>query len=412
MQSFNEYLTEEPLFEAAGKRTHLTHLEDVVLDDGPSGVDFAIKTLREFSKILNGGSVSKGLNVSVKWDGAPALVFGHDPADGKFFVATKGAFSKTPTLAKNHGDIDKLYPGGLAPKMHVAFDVLKGTKPSAIVQGDMLFTSSMLGQQTIDGKTYVTFQPNTILYAVDVESDLGKRIAGAEFGIVAHTMYTGSKDITTYSAGAISSGVFSSIQQSKNLVLLDAGYDDVSGTVTFTSEEKGDFLLALDAAQNAAKSVNARLYDSILQEPLHGYIAQFVNNTVKQGAPVTPASVPGELTLFIDAIKQREIAARKTPAGKESIAQSFDKYLTVVRQNSSAFVKLFACHAALTRAKNLVVRKLGQAARVASFVPTGDGFKVTGPEGFVAVARDGKAVKLVDRLEFSRLNFTQPKNWQ
>ena len=411
MIGFTQFLTEGTLQEAAGKRTHLTHLEDVVLDDGPSGISFAIKTLKEFGKILKGG-VSKSYNVSVKWDGAPAIVFGTDPADGKFFVATKGAFSKSPKLGKSHADIDALYGSGPGAKLHAAFDALKRTGASGVYQGDMLFTPDMLKQQSIDGVTYVTFQPNTILYAVDVNSTLGQRIVSGEFGIVVHTMYTGRGDLGSYTASGINPGAFASLRPSKSLVMLDAGYDDVSGTATFTKTEEGDFQLALAAAQDYARAIPASLYDYILQEPLHGYIAQFVNAQVRGGRSINPTTAAEDLVLFLSAIQEKESAARKTAASKDAVRGKFAVYAGNILRNKKGIAALFATHGALQRAKNLVVWKLGQAARVASFVPSGDGFRVTGPEGFVAVAHDGKAVKLVDRLEFSRLNFTQPKNWQ
>lgn len=416
MLNFLQYLDEGTqlaalLNEAEGKRTHLTHLEDVVLDDGANGIKFALKTLREFGKILHGGS-SKAYNVSVKWDGAPAIVFGLDPADGRFFVATKGAFSKSPKLGKSHADIDALYGAGPGAKLHVAFDALKDTRPKTVVQGDMLFTKDMLGAETIDGVSYLTFQPNTIMYAVDRASALGQRIAKADFGIVVHTMYQGKGDLANYSATACSPAVWASIRPSSKCVLLDAGYDDVSGTATFTTQEESDYTLALEAAEAAARGVHANVYATFTAEPLHGYIAQFVNSTVRQNTYGAGTLTAAGLAEFLLTLAEKEAAGRKTDSGKQAVRDKFNQYVAFLKTNAKGVNNLFACHQSLTDAKNLAVRKLGQAARVASFVPTGDGFRVTGPEGFVAVAHDGKAVKLVDRLEFSRLNFTQPKNWQ
>jgi Family of unknown function (DUF6267) len=409
--TFLETLNEDVLTEAR-KNTHLTHLEDVVLDDGPSGVSFAIDTLTEFGHILNGGTVSKSLNVTVKWDGAPAIIFGRDPADGKFFVATKGAFAKTPKLAKSHADVDSYWSGGLAAKMHVALDEFAKLDPKTVVQGDLLFTPEDIKTQSIDGKTYYAFQPNTIMYAVDVQSTLGQQIAAAKIGVVVHTMYTGRGDLASYSATAISPAVFSSMRPARSVLLLDAGYDDVSGTATFTTQESSDFFMLLDKVEMSAEHVPASIYNYILEEPLHSYIAQFVNAQVRAGAAIDPKMAPKRLWTFIHDLGVKDVAAKKTQAGQDAVAARYSTLLDTVTKITPSLTLLFTTHQYLTQAKNMVIRKLGQSARVASFIQTDTGLKVTGPEGFVAVAHSGKAVKLVDRLEFSRANFSAIKSWR
>jgi hypothetical protein len=399
------------LAEASGKKlTHLTHLEDVVLDDGPAGVTFALTILREFGRILNGGSVSRALNVSVKWDGAPAIVFGTDPEDGKFFVATKGAFNKTPKLAKSHKDIDAFWSGGLADKMHVAFDALKTAGPKGVFQGDSLYSRDEIAVQTIDGVMYLTFRPNTITYAVDQNSDLGARIAASEFGIVVHTMYTGKGTLADYHASPVSSSAFSSLRPGRDAVILDASFDDLSGSVTFTAQEQNDFDLAFSEAQDLA-SINPRVYDALLTEPLHAYLQQFINAQVRQNKSLRPKQLVKEFNLFLIGLRDDELAKRKTEMGKQVVRGNFERLLDIFGDIDRELVNWFALHAAIARTKNIVVRKLGQASKVSSFVQTPTGFKVTGPEGFVAVSHSGKAIKLVDRLEFSRLNFTVPKAW-
>lgn len=396
---------------AEAKNTHLTHLEDVVLDDGPAGVTFALTILREFGRILNGGTVSRALNVSVKWDGAPAIIFGEDPEDGRFFVATKGAFNKTPKLAKSHKDIDGFWSGGLAAKMHVAFDTLQAAKPKGVLQGDALYSRDEIAVQTIDGVSYLTFRPNTITYAVDQNSDLGARIAASAFGIVVHTMYTGKGTLANYHASPITSAAFSAMRPGSEVVILDAKFDDLSGSVTFTAQEQSDFDLAFDEAQGWAK-LDVRVYDAILTEPLHAYLQQFINAQVRQNKSGTPAQDMQDFTIWLAEIEDKELAGKKSDAGKASTKAKFGALLTDIRQIKKGLTNWFALHSAIARTKNIVVRKLGQASKIASFVSTPTGYSVTGPEGFVAVAHSGKAIKLVDRLEFSRLNFTVPKEWK
>ena len=387
-------------------------MEDAILDDGPSGVTFALTILREFGRILNGGTVSRALNVSVKWDGAPAIIFGTDPEDGKFFVATKGAFSKSPKLGKSHADIDRLFAGGLAEKLHVAFTTLSAAHPGrGVFQGDSLYSRSSLSAQTIDGVMYLTFRPNTITYAVDVNSDLGRRIAASEFGIVVHTMYTGQGTLANYSASPVTPAAFSTLRSRGDAVILDAKFDDLSGSVTFTSQEQTDFALAFEEAQSWAR-LDPRVFEVILTEPLHAYLQQFINDQIRQNKTYAPAQAFQAFTVFLAQLEDKELAARKSPSGKEGVKQRFGAMLSTMRSVQRGLVNWFALHSAISRAKNIVVRKLGQASRVASFVATPTGYSITGPEGFVAVAHSGKAIKLVDRLEFSRLNFTVPKEWK
>ena len=47
-----------------------------------------------------------------------------------------------------------------------------------------------------------------------------------------------------------------------------------------------------------------------------------------------------------------------------------------------------------------------KASRLSTFLRTAKWFKVTGEEGYVASDKIGNAVKIVDRLEFSRANFS------
>jgi hypothetical protein len=362
--------------------------------------------------MLDGGRVSKSLNVSVKWDGAPALIFGPDPADRRFFVATKGAFAKTPKLAKTHADIDTMYASGVKNILHTALDELSKLEPGVVLQGDVLFMQDTLGQQSIDGKAFVTFQPNTILYAVDRESQLAQSIVKAALGIVIHTMYTGKgNSLAGHTSTAVSPTHFSQLKKTSRVLALDAAYDDFSGTATFTDEESGDFLLALENIAAASKLVPGSVYDLILGSPMHELLQQFLNFQVRQNRPMKPAEACNEFILFIASVQEKEMGARKSAAAKDAQQQKYAQIIDAVRRNQKALTAWFRLHHDIQVAKNIVVRKLGQASRISTFVRTAEGFRVTGPEGFVAVSRNGKAVKLVDRLEFSRLNFTAPKVW-
>ena len=164
MRQFRDFLLTEQ------KNLHLEHLEDEVLNGGVNGTRSAINFLQSLRDMLAGSSKSR-VDVTVKWDGAPAIFAGVNPENEKFFVGTKGVFAKTkPKLNYSIDDINTNHSGGLADKLKVAFEVLSPLRWNGIFQGDMMFTSDDLKKETIDGQPYVTFQPNTIVYAVPYKS--------------------------------------------------------------------------------------------------------------------------------------------------------------------------------------------------------------------------------------------------
>ena len=186
MKSFKNHLSE-----AASKNTHMKHLEDLVLDGGVKGARQAINALRSLRDMLAGSSKGK-VDVTVKWDGAPAVFAGIDPSDGEFFVAKKGVFNKNPMVYKSHADIEADTCGDLSKKLKMAYDNLKDLGITGVIQGDFMFDKSDLGSEKIDGVSYTTFHPNTIVYAVPKGSPIEKQISSANIGIVWHTVYTGS----------------------------------------------------------------------------------------------------------------------------------------------------------------------------------------------------------------------------
>ena len=173
------------------KNTHMTHIEDLVIDGGVKGARQAINALRALRDMLT-GSATAAVDVTVKWAGAPAIFAGIDPRDGEFFVAKKGIFNKDPMVYKSHADIDADTSGDLSKKLKLAYDNLKDLDIKGVIQGDFMFDSSDLETQKIDGKRYISFHPNTIMYTVPKGSKLEKEISRAKLGIVWHTSYSGS----------------------------------------------------------------------------------------------------------------------------------------------------------------------------------------------------------------------------
>ena len=156
MQSFQGFLTED-------RNTHLEHLEDEIINNGTSGAKTAINFLKSIQKMLKGGS--GGSNVSVKWDGAPAILCGINPENGKFFVATKSLFNVTSKINYTNKDISRNHGGALADKLKVALKYFPSLGIKGILQGDLLFTSSDKKRAKVGGEDSIVFTPNTITYA-------------------------------------------------------------------------------------------------------------------------------------------------------------------------------------------------------------------------------------------------------
>jgi hypothetical protein len=228
--NFTEFLNEAK----EGKNLHLEHLEDNIFNRGVAGARESIAFLQSLRDMLAGRSQSK-LNVTTKWDGAPAVFAGINPDNGKFFVGTKGVFAKNAKLNYTNDDIDRNHPGaGLNEKLKIALAFLSKLGIKGVLQGDMMFTKSDLKTETIDGERYITFQPNTIVYAIPVDTKLAQSIQAAQMGIVFHTSYSGRKIEDMRASFNIDIG---HLTKTKDVWFRDASFVDASGTATFTERE-------------------------------------------------------------------------------------------------------------------------------------------------------------------------------
>ena len=404
MFSFKGFITSE-------KNTHLEHLEDDIINRGSDGGRNAISFLKSVRNML-AGSASGRVNMSVKWDGAPAIIAGRNPENGKFFVGTKSVFNKTPKINYTPGDIARNHSGPVAAKLLVCLRELKRLGITGIYQGDLLFTKGDTKVANIDGERMITFTPNTITYAVPVSSSLGRKIIRARLGIVFHTYYTG-KTMSSMSAGF---GTISGKSGSTAVYLASAGYTDTSGSSTFTSGELSRFdgliRMAEGSLLKAAPLLDVMKSNDSLSVGFR--LKAFFNYYIKNSKGNSMAKVKVLQDMFreyYDQILTAEISDRKTTRGKEKYIKAKKDGLTFIDRNRSALYFAIASHVSLGNAKNFLIQKLSQIQSIGHFIRTPNGYRVTNPEGFVAVDKKAGAVKLVDRLEFSRANFTMPKGW-
>jgi len=402
VHSFAGFLTEE-------KNLHLEHLEDEVLNNGVVGTRSAINYLQSLRDMLAGSSKSS-VNVTVKWDGAPAIFAGINPENGQFFVGTKGVFNKNAKINYSHDDIDRNHPSsGLNQKLKVALTELSKLGIKDVLQGDMMFTQEDLENKTIDGKQYVTFQPNTIVYAVPMES--AQRILSSKMGIVFHTTYSGK---TMEDMSASFSVNLRGLAKTSDVWYSDAEYRDTSGSINFNKKETDAITKVLSQAGKTFHSLKSDFLSMISQDDEIKTMIKTYNNTkVRTGQKITNTRMhtKGLIEYVYDKLK-KEVDKVKRPQNKRIKQQNMDRLMKEFRSNSSQLVKIFDMQNLLVDAKEMVIRKLEKSKGLMDlFIRTENGYKVTQPEGFVAIDKLGKAVKLVDRLEFSRANFNAAKNW-
>lgn len=409
MKTLKELLNES-------KNTHMTHVEDLVFDEGVDGARRAINFLRDLRDMLAGRATQK-VSATVKWDGAPAIFCGIDPRDKKFFVAKKGVFNATPKVYKTPAEVDADTSGDLATKLKVALSELsKLGITSGVYQGDLMFTDDKK-REKIDGNNYITFHPNTIVYAVPTNSTLGQTIAKAKIGIVWHTAYTGNSFETM--KASFGTNIASKFKKSANVWMDDATYKDYSGTATFTAAETAKLTAMLSQAGTLFSGIKADTLNAMSasnNEELNRLINTYNNTKVRAGARITNTRLHVQgLYHFIHDKYQKEIEKRKTESGKMAQEAKRKEVLKFFANHDQAeIVKIFDLVNILADAKHMVVNKMNEAGHIKTFLKTSNGFRVTGVEGFVAIDHIGNAVKIVDRMEFSKANFSPDiiKGWQ
>ena len=408
MLNLKEYLKEE-------KNTHMEHVEDLVFNEGVNGTRNAINFLRSLRDMLAGNTKSP-ITSTVKWDGAPAIFAGVDPSDGKFFIAKKGIFNKSPKIYKTPAEIDADTSGDLAAKFKIALkEFSKFGIKSGVYQGDLMFTDDKSTLE-INGEKYITFHPNTIVYAVPYDSMLGKKIRAAKIGVVWHTTYEG-KSFENMQA-SFGKPIVNKFNTSSSVWMDDANYKDYSGTATFTAEETKKVTDVLSRAGTLFNSISAQTLNGISNdEDLLLAVKTFNNTKIRKMEQIsdTRAHVR-ELFHYIHEKYQKEIEKRKTSAGKKTQEDSRTKILSFfAHHDQNQIVAIFDLVNLLVEAKKMIIEKMNKAGHISTFLKTKTGFKTTGVEGFVAIDHlKGGAVKIVDRMEFSYANFSPEilKGWQ
>ena len=406
MRSFKELINED-------KNTHLEHLEDEIINNGVAGAKTAILFLDSLKDMLSGSSAGKTV-VTVKWDGAPAVFAGINPENGKFFVATKSLFNKTPKINYTNADIALNHgSGGLSDKLKVALKHLPELGMKGIFQGDIMFTKDDLAQENIDGVSSLTFTPNTITYAVPDDSKLASTIRKSKIGVVWHTQYTGSTIADLSASFGVNANAF---KKSKNVWFDDANLDNVSGAATLSSAEvksiENKIKMTKGALKQCGKFINLLKKDTT-NFSIAALLKVFFNTKIRAGIHLSDTKkLQKEFhEYYVDRVV-KEMDAKKTDKGKQKFKDFKKEAEKTFKKKSKEVYFTIATYLGIVDTKAMIIKQLEKVKGIGTFLRTADGFKVTAPEGYVAIdSKDGSAVKLVDRLGFSHANFTIAKNW-
>ena len=399
MFTFKDYLAQEKFsILAESKNVHLEHVEDNILNHGMTGAKNSLNFVAGVAAMLR-GHTGKKFNITTKWDGSPAIFVGINPENGKFFVGTKAVFGKRePKIIYSKADIKKYYGEvpGLAKQLEAALKYLPKLGIKGVMQGDMMFSEGEVEEKTIDGEKMVTFKPNTIMYAVPADSDLAKTIKRAKMGIIFHTKYEGDSMQDMKSSFKIDVSKF---KKTADVWFDDASYTDESGTVTFTAKEEKQVEDHLNAAKKALSQIKKGELDQLLSNKTAVSMLKMHTNAQIRGGRHFHGDFLKEFYKFVEQRIDKDKTSDKAKAAKKQ------KYKEFIEKHHDLIERVLAFQSHINDTKLFIIDKLKTLDSIGTFLPDGEGYKVTSPEGFVAVDHIGDAVKLVDRLEFSRANF-------
>ncbi len=406
MNSVREFLNEAA---DSGKNLHLTHVDEDLFERGDKGAQAAIESCRNIVNGLGTGETK----LTLKWDGAPAIFAGIDPDDGKFFVSTKGAFNKTPLLYKGPADKSKFATGDKLAIAHKEFQKI-GIPKGVVIQGDLLFTKGEQKYETIDGKRFITVHPNTIVYAWEANSEVGTNIRNADIGVVWHTTYSGK---TLQSMRAKFGVNVKRLKQTRSVWMDDAYFKGANVAFTESEKSKVEGLIALAEQQIGGFDKLKAIMDMIPSTAVGAGIKTYINSNIRKGRLPTAQKNPvKDYIEYVDTYYQEKVVSKvKTDAAKETKLAAKSQLRSDLGKNADILKKAFQFVDYITQAKVLIIKKLVSLDKQKQFIKTSKGFKVSNPEGFVAInAKKGEAVKFVDRLEFSYNNFSDDvmKGWQ
>lgn len=373
------------------KLKHIEHLEDHPINDGHAGFEHAVGALEKVRQHIK--MKKKSPELTMKHDGSPSIVFGHHPDTGKFFVASKSAFNKTPKINYTPKDIEKNHghAPGLVEKLKSALEHLPKVSPKkGVYQGDVMFSDN--DKHETDGKVH--FKPNTINYSADKKSEEGKKISNAKFGLYTHTEYRGDD---SSALNAHFDPNMAAFKHHPDVYHREPGHD--TSKVKFHPEDEKEYEHHLSKAMALHTKHGQQMYAPI--DRVKDHVKTYINTTVRTGEKPSSEGLQHHIT----STYAKEMDKLKTDKAKNKKVDELKDKLRHIETNKKHFDNTLKLHGHLQDAKNVLVKTLAQ--------HTGDlehsvGGEKVKPEGFV-VTHEGRPTKLNDRAEFNRLNFLARK---
>ena len=402
--------------------THISHLEDFVVDNGKGGFERFTSDVRSVVDFLM--NQQGDIKISEKIDGAPALFYGKDPNNGRFFVSTKSIFNVKPKINHTPAEVDENHGGVLATKLKAALKlfplVYSGNK---VYQSDLLFTKGEKKIKKIGGVKHITFKPNTIIYAIpeDGKSDLFKDISKAEIGAITHTVYDasikegGGIDIRQIDP-SLSREIARNAEKVSKVFMGHPFHDGIdNASISKRASTKIENLL-----KNIKKSVgqiNNKFDKDWVGSRVQSDLTIYLNSQLRrEGISIFTANLEGKkldfkkfaegFQAFLREKNKNKKLKLKTQKARDENDEKLFQTIKDFEKNKKNFKAVMTAFFEMLTIKNILLSsfanirsKIGK-----TFVQAGDEFRVTKPEGFVLVSGKG-VVKMVDRLDFSKNNF-------
>ena len=398
MFNFLDFLTEAASEEEGAKLKHITHAEDRALFHGADGFEHAYNALHGAHFHTKQGGQSNKL--TMKYDGSPAVVYGHNPENGKFFVASKSAFNKNPKLNYTPEDIEQNHghAPGLVEKLKASLQHLPKIAPkSGVYQGDVMFTKPDV-KKNDDGS--VSFTPNTITYST--KGDKAEDVKKAQVGVVTHTKYEGATLKNMRATPHVHEDEFGSHPD----VYHHTASFDTSGA-QYNQQSQDKVLSELSKAKQIHERGGSKMYKSI--HPEHsgdqGHLGTYINHTVRTGE--TPSA--SGLQEHIAGKYQKIVSKLKTEKSQNAKLDELQGHLNHIKKNQKAYTSLLQMHGHLQNAKNELVKSLESNEGNYAHAINGVASK---PEGFVynhTHTGVEEPTKLVNRAEFARQNLLKAR---
>ena len=376
---------------------HIHHAEDRPLLHGSSGFEHAHAALMHAHEHMKAGKNSSDL--TMKYDGSPAIIFGHHPQTKKFFVASKSAFNKNPKINYSNADIEKNHghAPGLVSKLKSALKHLPKVAPNhGVYQGDMMHTQE-------DHKIHeaVSFTPNTITYTA--HGDEAKKVLRSKMGVVVHQQYhENPKNPGLENMSASPHVDHSHFTQHPDVHLKSAEHD--TSKINYPKQDQDSFEKHMSAAKAIHDTHGAKMYSATAKHQGEaGHLSTYINSTVRTGEKPNA----GGLAKHIAGIYTKEASKLKTPAGIAKRKTESDSHVAHINQNAGHYTNLLNMHHHLQQAKNTLVSNLE---KHEGGLEHHIGDAKSKPEGFVINHKfkgNTEPTKLVNREEFAKANFAK-----